>query len=189
MKLSLFSCQFKKFWKYDPCLYQFLHWIRGHRYTRRLILRPISAARPQIDLCTKNPHDEVVITKVLKKTWIQAKIWKKASLNAGIITYIYGLYDPTWSKFSWFILEDTTTCCQGNRCMSDTREGFYKVLYCSNARCTGHTRDLQMKYGVLLVTYTREENYSRNRNEPCHWVFQMMVDMTSSTILNSRAIQ
>ena len=31
-----------------------LHWIRGHRYTRRLILRPISAARPRIDFYTKN---------------------------------------------------------------------------------------------------------------------------------------
>ena len=27
---------------------------KGHHYTRRLILRPISAARPRIDLCTKN---------------------------------------------------------------------------------------------------------------------------------------
>ena len=45
----------RKLWKYDPCLYQFLLWIRGHRYTRRLILRPISVARPRIDLCTKNP--------------------------------------------------------------------------------------------------------------------------------------
>ena len=31
-------------------------WIRDHRYTcRRLILSPISATRPRIDLCTKNP--------------------------------------------------------------------------------------------------------------------------------------
>ena len=45
-----------KFWKYDPsCLYQILHCIRGHRYTGRLILRPISAARPRMDLCTKTP--------------------------------------------------------------------------------------------------------------------------------------
>ena len=50
-----FRPNFTKFWKYDPCLYQFLHWIRGHCYTRRPILRPISVARPQIDLCTKNP--------------------------------------------------------------------------------------------------------------------------------------
>ena len=34
---------------------QFLHWIRGHSYTRRLILQPISAACPRIDVCTKNP--------------------------------------------------------------------------------------------------------------------------------------
>ena len=52
---TYFCANFRKFWKYDPCLYQFLHWIRGHLYTRRLILRPISAARPRIDLCTKNP--------------------------------------------------------------------------------------------------------------------------------------
>ena len=53
MKLGLFLRQFKKILKI--CLYQFLLWVRGHRYTRRLILRPISAARPRIDLCTKNP--------------------------------------------------------------------------------------------------------------------------------------
>ena len=52
---AYFCANFRKFWKYDPCLYQFLHWIRGHLYTRRLILRPISAACPRIDLCTKNP--------------------------------------------------------------------------------------------------------------------------------------
>ena len=58
MKFGLyFRANLRKFWKYDPCLYQFLHWIRGHRYTRRLILRPISAARPRIDLCTKNPPE------------------------------------------------------------------------------------------------------------------------------------
>ena len=59
MELGLFfpyfRANFGRFWKYDPCLYQLLHWIRGHRYTRRLILQPISAARPRIDLCTKNP--------------------------------------------------------------------------------------------------------------------------------------
>ena len=34
--------------------------MRGHRYTMRVILRPISVAHPRIDLCTKNPspgHD------------------------------------------------------------------------------------------------------------------------------------
>ena len=51
----IFCANFRKFWKYDPCLYQFLHWIKGHRYTRRLILWPISAAHPQIDFCTKTP--------------------------------------------------------------------------------------------------------------------------------------
>ena len=39
---------------HDNPTQQFLHCIRGHRYTRRLILRPISAARPRTDTCTKN---------------------------------------------------------------------------------------------------------------------------------------
>ena len=43
---AYFHTNFRTIWKYDPCLHQFLHWIRGHRYTRRPILRPISAARP-----------------------------------------------------------------------------------------------------------------------------------------------
>ena len=58
MTLCLFCAHFRKFCKYDPCLYQFLHQIKDHRYTRRLILRPISAARPRIDLYTKNPPPE-----------------------------------------------------------------------------------------------------------------------------------
>ena len=49
---AYFCASFRKFWKYDPCLYQFLHWIRGHCYTRRLILQPISVACPKKDLCT-----------------------------------------------------------------------------------------------------------------------------------------
>ena len=53
---AYFRANFRKFLKYDPCLYQFLHWIlRSHRYTRRLILRPISAAHPRINLFTKKP--------------------------------------------------------------------------------------------------------------------------------------
>ena len=49
-----------KFWTYESCLFQFLHWIMCHPYTRRLILGTISAARPLIDLCTKNPHPNPV---------------------------------------------------------------------------------------------------------------------------------
>ena len=56
MKLGLFSRQFRKFWKYDHVYTSFLQWIRGQHYTRRLILRPISAACPRIDLCTKTPQ-------------------------------------------------------------------------------------------------------------------------------------
>ena len=43
--------------------------IRGHRYTRRLILRPISAARPRIDLFTKNPPGGELIKGQLFANW------------------------------------------------------------------------------------------------------------------------
>ena len=35
-----------KFWKIDPFIYQILHFIRGHSYTKRLILLPMLAAHP-----------------------------------------------------------------------------------------------------------------------------------------------
>ena len=35
---------------------------RGHHYTRSLILRPISAAHPWIDLCTTNPPGFIHLT-------------------------------------------------------------------------------------------------------------------------------
>ena len=44
MKLDLLSHQFLKFLKIWPIFIPVLHWIRGHHYTRKLILRPISAA-------------------------------------------------------------------------------------------------------------------------------------------------
>ena len=34
-----------------------------HLYTRRLILQPILAAHPQIDLCTKNPPLRIIIAE------------------------------------------------------------------------------------------------------------------------------
>ena len=58
---------------HDNPTQQFLHCIRGHRYTRRLILRPISAARPRTDTCTKNPprgQTEALYCCPLKKTLI-----------------------------------------------------------------------------------------------------------------------
>ena len=54
MRFGLFSCQFKTILKKRPMFIPVFA-LRGHRYTRRLILRPISAVRPWIDLCTKNP--------------------------------------------------------------------------------------------------------------------------------------
>ena len=65
-----------------PCLYQFLHWIRGHRYTRRLILRPISAARPRIDLCTKKPpasNSTRITESILTMILITSRQWESIS--------------------------------------------------------------------------------------------------------------
>ena len=55
MKVGLFCANVRKFWKYDPFLYLFCIKLRGHRYNRRLILWPISAARPRMDFRTNNP--------------------------------------------------------------------------------------------------------------------------------------
>ena len=49
MKLGLFVSQFQKILKICPIFIQVFAQ-RGHRYTRRLILWPISAASPRIDL-------------------------------------------------------------------------------------------------------------------------------------------
>ena len=43
------------FWKIDPFIYQILHFIRGHSYTKRLILLPMLAAHPPRVFCTKYP--------------------------------------------------------------------------------------------------------------------------------------
>ena len=55
MKFGQLGDKFEKILKSDPSLYKFCNWKRGHSYTRRLILWPISAARPHTHFCTKNP--------------------------------------------------------------------------------------------------------------------------------------
>ena len=45
---------------------------KGHHYTRRLILRPISAARLRIDLSTKNPRPR-------GKAMLEQKLWSPTS--------------------------------------------------------------------------------------------------------------
>ena len=81
-KLGLFWCQFKKILKIWPMfrpLYQFLNWIRGHCYTRRLILRPISAARPRIYLCTKNPPPPRIIR--MHTSFLTTSRWAKWKIH------------------------------------------------------------------------------------------------------------
>ena len=111
MKLGLFSCQFrKKKWKCDPCLHQFLHWIRGHRYTRRLILRPISAKSPRIDLCTKTPPvcdtGKLVPYAVFK--WSNSEVVKWAVLTCTLPSDALLLSSPVtklrkWNCAKWII--------------------------------------------------------------------------------------
>ena len=55
MKLGLFSCQFKKILKIWPMFVPVLALNKGTLLYQEADLRPISAARPRIDLCTKNP--------------------------------------------------------------------------------------------------------------------------------------
>ena len=45
----------QKFWKFDPFIYQILHFVRGHLYMKRLILLPMLAACPRRVFCTEYP--------------------------------------------------------------------------------------------------------------------------------------
>ena len=72
--------------KFDPCLYQFLHWIWGHGYTRRLILRPISAACPRIDLCTKNPPGVCMVHCMLGPRKLVLVFLKRGQVPSQMIT-------------------------------------------------------------------------------------------------------
>ena len=44
-----------KFGKINPFIYQILHFIRGHSYTKRLILLPMLVAHPHRIFCTESP--------------------------------------------------------------------------------------------------------------------------------------
>ena len=55
MKFGQLGDKFEEILKSDPSLYKLCNWKRGRSYTRRPILRPISAARPHTHFCTKNP--------------------------------------------------------------------------------------------------------------------------------------
>ena len=59
-----------KFWKIDPFAYQILHhFIRGHSYTKRLILLPMLAAHPRKVFCTDIPPIlELVICEIIDET-------------------------------------------------------------------------------------------------------------------------
>ena len=45
-----------QFWKIDPFIYQILHFIKGHSYTKRLILLPMLAAHPRRVFYTEYPR-------------------------------------------------------------------------------------------------------------------------------------
>ena len=55
LKLSQFGSNLRKFWKIGPFIYQILHFIRGHSYTKRLILLAMLAAHPHRVFCTEYP--------------------------------------------------------------------------------------------------------------------------------------
>ena len=66
--------------------------IRGHLYTRRLILKPISAARPRIDLCTKNTPPnawwslELKVCKIVRSICIS---WAKLKAMFSVQVFWY----------------------------------------------------------------------------------------------------
>ena len=50
-----FGSNLENFWKINPFIYQILYFIRGHSYTKRLMLLPMLAAHPRRVFCTKYP--------------------------------------------------------------------------------------------------------------------------------------
>ena len=48
-----------KFWKIDPFIYQILHFIKGHPYTKRLILLHMLVAHPCRVFCTGYPPGRI----------------------------------------------------------------------------------------------------------------------------------
>ena len=80
-----------KFWKYDPYLYQFFHWIWGHCYTRRPILRHISAAHPRIDLCTPHGSKELLNHAATGDLKSSGRGMKSGVLASGHTHYPYHL--------------------------------------------------------------------------------------------------
>ena len=84
--------------------------IRGHRYTRRLILGPISAARPQmIDLCTKNPPGP--LTCIFETNWPVSV----GSVVKGSCTNDVYSQSEKWklnlTDFRLILLDSITLCC------------------------------------------------------------------------------
>ena len=51
------SSNLGKFWNIDPFIYQILHFIKCHLYTKRLILLPMLAAHPRRIFYTEYPPD------------------------------------------------------------------------------------------------------------------------------------
>ena len=49
-----------KLWKMNPFVYQILHFIRGHSYTKRLILLPMLAACACKVFCTETPSGHYI---------------------------------------------------------------------------------------------------------------------------------
>ena len=92
-----FHTNFRKFWKYDPCLYQFLNEIRVHRYTRRLILGPISAARRRIE--PPSPGDTVMTVVHCNCSCVGVKylgLWKDTVMIMVIATVGAGRVILLW---------------------------------------------------------------------------------------------
>ena len=92
---AYFHISFRIFWKYDPRLYQFLHWIKGSSlYLRRLILRPITTAWLQIDLVLRTQghlqHHHISERMAPGYIWksadivVRAPAWRKGKTNSGL---------------------------------------------------------------------------------------------------------
>ena len=104
-----FGSNFGKFWKIHPFIYQMLHFIRVHLYTKRLILLPMLAARPRWVFFTEYPPSELVQTHVRQplKRNLKWHTHPDSFQPATWVSYDTLLLWLPWTKYRWGYYEGT----------------------------------------------------------------------------------
>ena len=86
-----FESSFWKIWKIDPFIYKILHKIRGHWYTRRLIMLPMLAAHPRKGLLYWVPPGNQTRHLLYCLAWFRIPFWR-IIFKSSVITPCLHLY-------------------------------------------------------------------------------------------------